>query len=256
MLIAVAVRASGTVSGERDRQTLDGLLTTPLGANSILAAKWLGSILSVRWAWLWLGAMWLVAMVTGGLSPLALPFLPIAWFIYAAFFASVGLFYSIVSHTTLRSTMWTLVTVVGLGIGHWLISSLCCFMPLSVLANVRGRAVEDLMTIEFGQSPPLVLGLLAFEGDEWENWHSRTEMTKLFVSSVFGLIVWAGAAMGVWFLANARFRVVTGRTPYTPVVAAEVVPTGDVPTNGTGDALIGSFAEKGTLPLPTPKGEG
>src|SRR5438270_103244 len=45
--LAVAVRASSSLSGERDRQTMDALLTSPLDASSILFGKWLGSIASV-----------------------------------------------------------------------------------------------------------------------------------------------------------------------------------------------------------------
>src|SRR5262249_51680333 len=43
MLVGVAVRASSSVSGERDRGTLEGLLTSPLDSHDILFAKWLGS---------------------------------------------------------------------------------------------------------------------------------------------------------------------------------------------------------------------
>src|SRR5207253_7133044 len=38
MLLGVAARAAGSVSGERDRQTLDALLTSPLDTQAILAA--------------------------------------------------------------------------------------------------------------------------------------------------------------------------------------------------------------------------
>src|SRR5205823_10268489 len=55
LLLGVAVRAAASVGGERDRQTLDSLLTSPLEAGSILYGKWIGSIVSVRWGWLWLG---------------------------------------------------------------------------------------------------------------------------------------------------------------------------------------------------------
>ena len=58
MLLAVGVRAAGTIGSERDRQTLDSLLTSPLESDAILYGKWLGSILSVRWAWILAGADW------------------------------------------------------------------------------------------------------------------------------------------------------------------------------------------------------
>ena len=55
MLLGVAVRAANSISGERDRQTLDILLTTPLQSTNLLLAKWLGSLWSVRWAGLLAG---------------------------------------------------------------------------------------------------------------------------------------------------------------------------------------------------------
>src|SRR5207249_8423686 len=73
LLIGVALRAANSISGERDRQTLESLLTTPLESDEILRAKWRGSLLSVRWGWLWLGLIWSVGLVTGSLHPLAVP---------------------------------------------------------------------------------------------------------------------------------------------------------------------------------------
>src|SRR5438270_1348613 len=55
MLLGVALRSAGTLTSERDRQTLDGLLTTSLDNKSLLFGKWLGSILSVRKGWWVLG---------------------------------------------------------------------------------------------------------------------------------------------------------------------------------------------------------
>src|SRR5207247_4237451 len=70
-LLGVAARASGVISGQPDKQSLDALLTSPLGSNQILFAKWLGNIVSVRWGWVWLGSIWFLGLLTGGLYPLA-----------------------------------------------------------------------------------------------------------------------------------------------------------------------------------------
>src|SRR5439155_9045547 len=83
MLLAVAARAAGCISNERDRQTFDALLTSPLESNSILFAKWLGNIFSVRLAWVWLGSIYVLAILTGGLDAAELPFLLLAWTVYA-----------------------------------------------------------------------------------------------------------------------------------------------------------------------------
>src|SRR5260370_35589357 len=63
MLLAVAVRASSTVSGERDRPTLDALLASPRQSGTILFAKWVGSICRVPWVALWLGLVSCIAPI-------------------------------------------------------------------------------------------------------------------------------------------------------------------------------------------------
>lgn len=212
-LLAVAVRAAGSVSGERDKQTFDSLLTTPLNSGEILSAKWLGSILCVRWAWLWLVLIWFLGVITGGLHPLAVPMLPTAWLVYAMLFAGVGLWYSTAARTTLRSTILTLLTVVGVSAGHWLVMGMCCYMPLSVFARVSGRDLETLLTIQFGQTPPLVMAWFAMTGEEFTTRYNPKETVQLTLSSFFGLVVWATAAAGVWFVTRERFRRVTLRYP-------------------------------------------
>src|SRR5207248_700973 len=125
LLMAVAVRASSAVSLERDRQTIDGLLTTPLDSDAILLGKWLGAVFGVRRGWLWLGALWGVGVLTGGLHPLALVLLVVTWLTYAAFLAGLGTWFSVASRTTLRATTWTLLGAVAAALGHWLVW-MCC----------------------------------------------------------------------------------------------------------------------------------
>src|SRR5262249_49895106 len=97
MLLGVAVRAGGSttgargsMSGERERQTLDGLLATPLTNRAILASKWLGSILNERWWWFWLALVFAVGLMTQSLHPLAIGYFVLAWFVYAALLAGLG----------------------------------------------------------------------------------------------------------------------------------------------------------------------
>src|SRR5262249_15127893 len=108
LLLAVAVRAATSITNERDRQTWESLLTSPLDSNSILFAKWLGSLLTVRWGWLWLGLIWFLGIITTGLHVLALPLVLGAWFVYAAFLAALGMWYSTTCRTSLQSTISTL----------------------------------------------------------------------------------------------------------------------------------------------------
>src|SRR5262249_54781556 len=51
LLVLVAFYAAGSVSRERERQTLDSLRAVPEESREVLLAKWLGGFLSARKAW-------------------------------------------------------------------------------------------------------------------------------------------------------------------------------------------------------------
>lgn len=213
MLLGVAVRAAGAISGERERQTFDGLLTTTLSSSEILLAKFIGCLVSVRWGWLWLGVIWLSAALCGGIVPQILPFLPLVWLVYAALFAGIGLSFSMHCATTLRALMWTILTIVFLSGGHWLLGLTCCYLPLNML-YVAGSEFDVLMYAQFGQTPPMVLGFLTLRGNEFDrNLHGAQESLKLLISCIFGQISWGMAAVIVWFYAASSFRQLTGREP-------------------------------------------
>jgi ABC-type transport system involved in multi-copper enzyme maturation permease subunit len=212
-LLGVAVRASTSVSGERDRQTLDGLFTTPLGSNAILFAKWAGSIVSVRWAWLWLALIWGIGLITTGINPLALPLLFGAWLVYAASCASVGVWFSTVCRTSLRATIWTLVVTVSVAVGHWVVMWMCCIMPLLLVATGPARELEYVAKFEFGVTPPAVLWWLGFRTEDFTESFNRKEAWELTGFALLGLVCYALAAAVVWGIAANRFRAVAGRVP-------------------------------------------
>jgi hypothetical protein len=206
----VAVRAASSISGERDRQTFDSLLTTPLASDSILFAKWLGSVLSVRWAWLWLCLVWLVGALTGGLYGPAVPWLLLSWLVYAGFLSVLGLWFSMTCTTTLRATIATLLAAAALGVGHWYLWLLFC-MPLQLGDNAMAWAVRFQM---FGLTPPLALGWLAFRGDTIEGGivgSSSDDPMGSFSCLIAGLGFWGVAGYLLYHGAARRFRIMTNR---------------------------------------------
>jgi ABC-type transport system involved in multi-copper enzyme maturation permease subunit len=217
MLVAVAVRAAGSISGERDKQTFDEILTSPLGSNAILFAKWLGSIFSVRWAWIWLLAVWCTAGGMGGMHPVAVALHVAAWFTYAAFLANLGLWFSMVCRTTLRAIVWTLASALGLAFGHWLIWLL--FIPLFILFIGPGppRAFEWLAKFQFGLTPPFALagsfsfGLFPEDNRSGPFLHEWIQMLGF---GVIGLFFWAVAALVLWGVVSARFSELTNRSVF------------------------------------------
>src|SRR5262249_55719034 len=121
LLLGIAVRAANSISGERDRETLDSLLATPVDSRTVLLAKWWGSLLSVRKPVFWLLAVWVVAAATGGIHVLAAIELAVTWLVYAVFLASLGLYLSLVSRSALRATVATLLIALGISLGPWLL---------------------------------------------------------------------------------------------------------------------------------------
>lgn len=218
-LLGVAVRAAGSISGERDRQTFDALLTSPLDSDSILYGKWVGSILSVRWGWLWMGAIVGIGVLTTGVHVLALPLLLAGWFCYAAFLACLGLWFSAVSSTTLRANIYTLLSTVGIAFGHWVIW-MCC-LSLMLVSGGRGPGSDSeyvAMFQAFGLTPPITLGFLAFHGEEFENTNYRGENPGMMMLTfaIIGLFLYAVGTAVLWMLTSSRFRELTGRAPQRP----------------------------------------
>jgi ABC-type transport system involved in multi-copper enzyme maturation permease subunit len=217
LLMAVAVRAASSISVERDRQTIDGLLTTPLDSDNILFGKWLGAVLSVRRGWLWLGALWGVGVLTGGLHPLALLLMVVTWFVYAAFLAGLGTWFSAVSRTTLRATTWTLVCVVAAGLGHWLVW-LCCIPIMIVRAGPMPEVLSWIAKYQAGLTPPFNLGFLASfrEGDFADNAGRPEQVWEYVGFGVMGTATWALLAGALWVLTSRRFRLAAGRVAFAP----------------------------------------
>jgi ABC-type transport system involved in multi-copper enzyme maturation permease subunit len=216
LLMTVGVRAASTIAGERDRQTLESLLTSPLEPSAILFAKWLGSIVSVRWGWLWLGLVWLVGLVTTGLHVLALPLLVVGWLVYAGFIAMVGMWFSLVSRTSLRATIWTLMSAVMMGVGHWFVMTMCFYVPVQSL-GVDAELGQELRWIPefeaFGLTPPLTLALFAFQGWEMNDnfFISGKDFLRWGTHALAGLAFWATATLALWVAALRRFREAMGR---------------------------------------------
>jgi ABC-type transport system involved in multi-copper enzyme maturation permease subunit len=209
MVIAVAVRASTGLGGERDRQTLDGLLTTPLSDAAILRGKWMGAVLSVRQAWWCLGAVWLLGFLAGGLHIVSVWALLMSWGAFASFAAGLGLWFSLHCRTTLRATVWTLVTLLLLGV----VPLLVCGAGAELLSDVLPRGLTE-ETDPIALSPPGAMAYLAFG---WGGWYSFDRELKSSLGDVAlagaGACGYGLAAVVLWFALVARFGRVTGRMP-------------------------------------------
>jgi len=223
VFLAVAIRGAGSVSGERDRHTLDALLTTPMSARSIVWGKWWGCMLGMRWAWAWLFGIWVLGLFVGGVHPVMLPAALVSVAIYASAFAWIGLYCSLHARTTLRATMMAIMASVFLGGGYFLVFLFCCAMPLSLAGGV-GRDPEFRSTFEViidflcGFSPPVNMAWLPiYKFDDWEI-HLGPPSRSLPHTPFWalGLVAWTLLSV---LLANRsvdKFRRIANRVPVPP----------------------------------------
>jgi ABC-type transport system involved in multi-copper enzyme maturation permease subunit len=232
----VALRAASSIAGERERQTWDSLLTTPLDSNDILYGKWLGSLLSVRWALLWLFLIWGVGVLSGGLYVYTVPCLIIAWFLYAACLGFLGLWFSMICRTSLRANFWTLVVTVAIFSGSWLASTYFGTRPVPTPRRLLpGLAISGRppagsgITVELpyfgmthlrldGLSPVRVFGSLAFPREDLRagniaGWEDAVEVLKDIEQ---GLLVWTIAAAILVWISSDTLRFLSGRKALRP----------------------------------------
>jgi ABC-type transport system involved in multi-copper enzyme maturation permease subunit len=248
MVLGAAVRAAGAISGERDRQTMDTLLTTPVENDSIVWAKWWGSVLGVRKAGWCLLAVWAVGTATGGLSPAAVPLLLLALFVYLGFAASLGLWFSLRCRTTLRATIWTMVTLLGVGAGPWLLTLFCCsplgFVPQKAPARLAGptSGVTGLLAQvqSYTLTPPVTMAALAFYHEDFFKVDSRgneahvygfgddepyeSRVLKQLALSLLGVVLYGLAAIVLLQRTRSRFTAITGRLPLPGAAPCRVPP--------------------------------
>jgi ABC-type transport system involved in multi-copper enzyme maturation permease subunit len=207
LLLVVAVRASTTISSERERQTLDGLLVTMLETREILLPKWLGSIFTIRWGWVWLGSIWALGAAAGGLSWWAFLGMLLAWFVYAGTLATLGLWFSLISKSGNRATILALFSTVGIGVGFLLVPVESLLRSPSVSSAQIDVWIDRISMAREAVSPPTVFGWLMAIPSPTLNESLRAPWRwGFFASALIGLACWAGFAVVLWLLLVRRFR--------------------------------------------------
>jgi ABC-type transport system involved in multi-copper enzyme maturation permease subunit len=207
--LGIALRAAGTLTSERERQTLDSLLTTPLENRAILFAKWLASVWCVRKAFWVLGPICLVGILTGGLHVLALPLIAAAWLTYAALAANVGLWFSLICRTTLRATIFSLLAFLALAAAPFAL-----WASWESLVRMLRWEQDFPWVFQFHAEhvlPPVSLGLLVFCDADFGPGGWMTGQTVL--EALGGVAGYAVLAAILWALIAGRFPLVTGRMP-------------------------------------------
>lgn len=202
MLVAVGIRAASAICQEKDKQTLETLLSTQLTDYQIIVGKWLGAALGYGPSLILLLIIWTICLVTGGLSIMSIGLLFIALLIYSGFASALGLFFSAGASTTTRSLMGTLFWLLIWMGGHWI------FVGLVLLFTSTGeRGIMDML---IGMTPPLVF--VTFTKSVAIGAHDQ-----VFGQSEYLRFAWIGLAINVLLtllllaLSRQRFYLNTGR---------------------------------------------
>ncbi len=198
----LAFRSGAAVSGERERRTLEALLTLPVDRGEVLQAKWIGTILRYRLGIYGLLTIWGLGVATGALHPLGLVLLCISCGAAFAFLVSFGLWLSLVS----RNTLWS-----HMGVASMFLIFFCGgFIPL-VDAQLQHGAGETSLAghlLGLGLVPEHSWWLASFS---WLD--SSGKLTpggphpwQALLEVAIGATLFAGAAWFFWKLTCRRWR--------------------------------------------------
>jgi ABC-type Na+ efflux pump permease subunit len=229
LVLMAGVRASTTVTSERERDTFDALITTPMSAEGMLFAKIVGNLAGMKLGWIWFGSMLVLATFTGGIHPIGIPIIVAGCLVYTTFMTMVGIAFSSYCRTSLQAAVSTVAAAIMLGGGHWIITSCFCmplFGAMLAILNMRfqvPRHVERffeeagfyVIKFQAGVTPPFVFPYCSFSWEQMERddlfWRERHGW-EFVAFSVLGLFLWWVASMLMWFFVLLpKFRRITRR---------------------------------------------
>jgi ABC-type transport system involved in multi-copper enzyme maturation permease subunit len=194
IFIGTALRAASAVAGEKDRDTWVSLCTTPITVGEFLYAKWLGAMLSMRFALGTLVFVWVVGVLLGSSYIFMIPVTAVFLFVFNSAFALAGIWCSITARTALIANMRAFFVSVVMAGGFWTALGMCCGIPLE-MSRVHFTVIENLVVMALGATPPIVTGLLPIGSfDDRETgpgpFHPGNNEIGL-CAPVFGLWLWS-----------------------------------------------------------------
>ncbi len=214
LLLVMARRAAVSIAQEREQQTLESLIVTPFTLDEILSAKWWAAIERPGWSYAMLavlGAQAAVGLLPGSLFALPVTFLAFA--VYAALLASLGLVFGVRSATKQDAQFGTLMAgLFVLGGGPWWCTGglLCAWLgPGAAGPGGIGLALTPLAMLYLSPCPHLDT-----------TWGA---IAPFYGMLVVGLIIYACVAASLRMLALSVFRRVSGRIDDVSVARGERV---------------------------------
>jgi ABC-type transport system involved in multi-copper enzyme maturation permease subunit len=242
-LLTVAVRAASSVTAERERQTWDVLMSTPIEPWEVVRGKIAGSLSAMRGVVLLLVILWTLGVFGGAVWPFVVPVVAGELALFGGFAAVVGLLFSLKMRTSLRAMAATVGTTVFVG-GAYLF---CC---LPVLWSGPGDSEFVLAgCVPFLLGAPIALN--PNESPPWGNWEAS--ITATFI---VGMGLYVMATFLLFAVARSNFDDLTGRICRYPLGlerhSRRLVPdaSNEPGVNPTVDRALGGRAPSSSPPEP------
>ncbi len=189
--LAISARAAASITGERERQCWDSLISTPVEARDVVWAKILGSLYSARWLVALVAVMWGLGVLVDGTLWLPALISLATLLVVLLFGCALGVFYSAGGSSSLRAMGNTLGTLVFVGGGY-----LFCCIPLMMGSSSRDGEVILALCIPFLIVFPLVASESSFGG------HNAPE----YIAYILGMLAYGGATVVLTTWAVIRIR--------------------------------------------------
>jgi ABC-type transport system involved in multi-copper enzyme maturation permease subunit len=195
LALVLGVRAASGVARERERQTLDALLTVPVSRAELLRAKLLAPVFAVQWGLFVLAASAAGSLILGGVHPIGWAVVVAQLAGFLVFAAAAGLYLSVACRTVTRATVYFLV----LAFAAWLVPVLAG--PLAGLLYDGGEGVVTQFSL------PVGVWTNAFRWDEFPPRPSEVSVWwQVRAAGVVAGLAYLAAAGGLWAAAVRRFE--------------------------------------------------
>lgn len=116
IIILIPAQTAGSISGEREKQTLDLLLCTPLSSLAIVLGKMLSSMSFVLLLTIASIPLFSLVFLFGGIAPMDIIVLFAFYLITAFAVGSIGIFCSVLFKKTVTATVAAYIVIFALGI--------------------------------------------------------------------------------------------------------------------------------------------
>jgi len=198
-ILMLSTRAAASVTTEKEQETWQALVSSPLEGRNIVGSKILGTLYASRVQLFVLLVIWVPCAIHKPEMLFGLAFSFLALVVVGLFAAALGVLISLRSNSSTRALSWTLGTMVFLGGGYMF----CCF-PLTL---GTGGPDETLMAVIMAPCSPflIVFPMIA----TWEDVHGPDE--TLYTGYLLGVLGYGIGAAILYTTASGRFDQFVGR---------------------------------------------